>query len=132
MRVFFERDLVQRSIEAEVRDVIVTGNRSVGLEVERAKVLHYLRPPLVISLGHAREPRSFFRTHPSFPPRNPSCGDDRLLSLPSNGSHGAPAPHPRSTRRARSYRRIKPPRLLTTARPRIAPPNCACCSQKRR
>lgn len=94
MRVFFERDLVQRSIEAEVRDVIVNGNRSVGLEGERAKVLHYLRPPLVISLGHAREPRSFFRTHPSFPRRNPSCGDDRLLSLPSNGSHAAPAPHP--------------------------------------
>jgi hypothetical protein len=66
MRVFFERDLVQRSIEAVVRDVIVNGNRSVGLEGERAKVLHYLRPPLVISLGHAREPRSFFRTHPSF------------------------------------------------------------------
>ena len=71
MRVFFERDLVQRSIEAEVRDVIVNGNRSVGLEGERAKVLHYLRPPLVISLGHAREPRSFFRTSSQLPSSEP-------------------------------------------------------------
>lgn len=46
MRVFFERDLVQRSIEAEVRDVIVNGNRSVGLEGERAKVLLICAPHL--------------------------------------------------------------------------------------
>src|SRR2546423_13636607 len=100
MRVFFERDLVQRSIEAEVRDVIVNGNRSVGLEGERAKVLHYLRPPLVISLGHAREPRSFFRTHPSFLLGTPVVGTTDCLACPATARTRSTCSPSRSTRRA--------------------------------
>ena len=94
MRVFFERDLVQRSIEAEVRDVIVNGNRSVGLEGERAKVLHYLRPPLVISLGHAREPRSFFRLIPASLVGTPVVGTTDCLACPATArtQHLLPIP----------------------------------------